>query len=276
MTTDALGKSILKRLSNLSRERGVVFQYILTEFLIERMVARLVSSPSTSRVFIFKGGYVSQRIYGSPRYTVDLDALIQSGSPASIEEELINAIQESSEDGVWFRFEKKIDLITQGEYPGLRYAFRAGVGEILPEIRRAQLINFDIGVGDAVTPVEGELQPLLARDAFSWLVYPREVIIAEKLHAFLSRPLENSRSKDLFDLQFHLPMADPRSVIEATRKTLARRGEQPIHDIPKAFSEIRTETLRKGWTSAISGLVNPPSFDDSFEFVLGQLRSIFS
>lgn len=58
----------------------------------------------------------------------------------------------------------------------------------MEDIGRAQLVNFDIGVGDAVNPVTDKMDPLLEGDALSWQIYPREVIVAEKLHAFISRP----------------------------------------------------------------------------------------
>jgi hypothetical protein len=262
VTTDPKQRSIMKRLSNVSKERGAAYQFVLTEFLIERMVVRLASSASLAKVFVFKGGYVGQRAYGSPRYTVDLDALLRRGNPIAIEQEVISTLEMDSQDGTWYRFEKKVDLTTQGEYPGIRYAFRAGIGTPLQDLRRAQLLNFDIGVGDAVDPIESTLQPILDRESVSWLVYPREVIIAEKLHSFLSRPLENSRSKDLFDLQFHLPKADASGVVESTRRTFKARGDDVPQNVAEAFSELRTDTLRRGWVSAVFGLPNAPSLDE--------------
>ena len=51
-------------------------------------------------------------------------------------------------DGVWFRFEGQIDLATQGEYGGIRHSYRAGIGEVLKNLKKAQVINFDLGIGD--------------------------------------------------------------------------------------------------------------------------------
>lgn len=83
--TSNISKPISKRLSNLSKKRGVNFLSILTEFLIERLVVRFLSSKELSSLFVFKGGYVGRRTYGSPRYTVDLDALLLEKKISALE-----------------------------------------------------------------------------------------------------------------------------------------------------------------------------------------------
>lgn len=56
-----------------------------------------------------------------------------------------------------------MDLATQGEYGGIRHTYRAGIGELLKDIKRAQIINLDLGIGDPITPgpqkVEVKLLP---------------------------------------------------------------------------------------------------------------------
>jgi hypothetical protein len=47
-----------------------------TVFLIERLVARLIADKKLSQNLVFKGGFVGLRVYDSPRYTIDLDALL--------------------------------------------------------------------------------------------------------------------------------------------------------------------------------------------------------
>ena len=70
------------------------------------------------------------RVYKSPRYTIDLDASLTGINLDQIKSIVIEAIEADSEDGTWYRFEKNIDLETQGEYGGLRFVFRAGIGEV--------------------------------------------------------------------------------------------------------------------------------------------------
>jgi len=39
--------------------------------------------------------------------------------------------------GAWFRFENQIGLATQGEYCGIRHAYRSGIGEVLTNLSKA-------------------------------------------------------------------------------------------------------------------------------------------
>ena len=263
------------RLSKISKQRGVPYQNILTEFLLERFLVRLLIESELANSFIFKGGYVGRRVYGSPRYTVDLDALIKGRAINSRRDMIIGAAEKDCEDGAWYRFAGTIDLETQGEYPGLRFEFRSGLGKPLEDLTRAQILHFDIGVGDAVKPLEQQLDPLLAGDSLSWSVYPREVIVAEKLHSFLSRPLENSRSKDLFDLLFHLPNCRADTLRDAVAQTFVARGD-PLPKAPATeFRNIRTVNLKRGWVSATSSVRDVASFDKVFSEVIAYLEGIF-
>jgi predicted nucleotidyltransferase component of viral defense system len=269
-------RSISMRLSAIARKRGVPFQNVLTEFLIERLVVRLLSINSFKSAVVFKGGFVGMRAYDSPRYTVDLDALVQGVNLSRSHQIIINGVEMFSGDGVWFHFEKMLDLKTQGEYPGIRLSFRAGLGEKKKEdIIRAQIINFDMGVGDRVTPVSVQTECLLTKAEISWRVYPREVIVAEKLHSFFSRPLGNSRSKDLYDLFFHLPLCNAKKLRSAVNETFAGCKTIVPDDIPRTFSELRVTTLQQGWASATSGLREIGSFDETFKEVVRLLASRF-
>ena len=106
-------------------------------------------------------------------------------------------------------------------------------------------------------------------------MYPREVIVAEKLHAFLSRPLDNSRSKDLYDLAFHLPACDHGELRSAASKTFLARDSTLPADVPEKFRSLRTENLRRGWPAATAGLTDAGSFEEAFARVLSLLREAF-
>ena len=145
MTKANAAASISKRLSNLAQGQGVAFQSIATSFLIERLVARLTSDKRLKESLVFKGGYVGLRVYDSNRFTVDLDALLTKSDLAETLSKTREAAESDLGDTVWFRFEKQIDLKTQGEYGGIRQVFRTGIGEPLDDLKRPQIVNFDIG-----------------------------------------------------------------------------------------------------------------------------------
>lgn len=141
MTTKAKGTSVRQKITDLATKLDVPFQNIQTAFMIERLVARLVTDKNLARQLVFKGGFVGLRVYNSERYTVDLDALLVK---ANIESTLTLTRKNAEvdlDDGIWFKFEDQMDLATQGEYGGVRQVYRAGIGEILKNLSKAQTIR---------------------------------------------------------------------------------------------------------------------------------------
>ena len=185
MSDAARAGLITQKLLAHSQKTAVSFPHILTSFLIERLVARLVAKPALKTSLVFKGGFVGLRVYHNDRFTVDLDALLFKSDLRKTLVKVREAAETDISDGVWFVYENEADLATQGEYGGVRQVFRAGLGEKLKNIKRAQIVNFDLGIGDPVTPgpVETTTNSLVLEQDFSWAVYPVETILAEKLHA---------------------------------------------------------------------------------------------
>lgn len=275
MTTKAKGTSIRQKIIDMSKKMGVNPRDLETVFLIERLVARLIANRKLSDRLVFKGGFVGLKVYDSPRYTVDLDALLVK---SNIEETLV-LVQEQAQvdlnDGVWFRFDGQTDLATQGEYGGIRYTYRAGIGEVLKNIKKAQMINFDLGIGDPITPgPQPKKTPSLfsGSEDISWSVYPIETICAEKLHALISHGDENSRSKDVHDLAIFLPKADPKTLKEAIKNCFEFRETE----LPKSFVEgvrqLNTSRLERGWDSAVSSIPNVGGFAEAFEALCEHLE----
>lgn len=152
MTTKAKGSSVRQKIMDLATKLDVPFQNIQTAFMIERLVARLVADKNLAKHLVFKGGFVGLRVYNSERYTIDLDAvLVQANIESTFALTRKNA-EVDLDDGVWFKFEDQMDLATQGEYGGIRQVYRAGIGEVLKKLSKAQIIHFDLGIGDPITP----------------------------------------------------------------------------------------------------------------------------
>lgn len=275
MTTKAKGTSIRQKIIDMSKKMGVNPRDLETVFLIERLVARLIANKKLSDRLVFKGGFVGLKVYDSPRYTVDLDALLVK---SNIEETLV-LVQEQAQvdlkDGVWFRFDGQTDLATQGEYGGIRHTYRAGIGEVLNNIKKAQIINFDLGIGDPITPgPQPKKTPSLfsGSEDISWSVYPIETICAEKLHALISHGNENSRSKDVHDLAIFLPKADPKTLKKAIKNCFEFRETEIPTNLYEGVRQLNTSRLEKGWDSAVSSIPNAGGFAESFETLCEQLE----
>ena len=241
-------RSISDRLSKIAKNLNLPYKLILTEFIIERLAVRLVAEKSLSHALVFKGGYVSLRVYQSPRYTVDLDALLRNGklSKAVVDAKL--AAQTDIRDGVWFLPERDFSLETQGEYGGHRIVFRTGIGEVLSDVRKAQIINLDIGTGDPIVPTERTIKTpyLLGNGELSWTVYPVETTVTEKLHALIVRGSLSSRSKDIFDLVLLIPKCNVDDLRKALIETFRYRGESMPDNFAETVRNIDGDLLSKG------------------------------
>jgi len=273
-----LARSINQRLSNLATKRKEPFERILTEFLLERLAHRLVTDSRLGTSLIFKGGYVSVRVYQSPRYTTDLDALVRGQDLKSASTEARKAVEKTLDDGVWFRFQESIDLKIQNEYGGIRLIFRCGVGDPPQNVRRAQLVNFDIGTGDPVTLKEArhETPFLLSGGSLSWQVYPVETICAEKLHSLLTRRSDNSRAKDVFDLNLLLPQCEPDTLSRALGETFNYRRAAVPDDIAGSLRGVGTGLMKQGWSSAVTGIEGAGDFDTIFSQLVEKMDRMWS
>jgi hypothetical protein len=277
VTTKAKGSSVRQKIIDLHKKLGAPYQNLETAFMIERLVARFVADKNLSKHLVFKGGFVGLRVYNSERYTIDLDALLVKANIRSTLE-LTKAKAESDlDDGVWFKFEDQLDLATQGEYGGVRQVYRTGIGEVLKNLKKAQVIHFDLGIGDPITPGPQKMKVpslLLKGEDISWSVYPLETICAEKIHALISHGNINSRSKDVHDLSVFLQKADAPTLSDALNKCFAFRE----FEIPKSFSKnikaINTTSLQRGWLSATASVPKGREFKEAFDSVVQQMAKL--
>lgn len=280
MTRDlkALATSISSRLSDIARKSQTPFPYLLTQFLLERIAVRLTDDTKLAKHIVFKGGYVGLRVYQSPRYTVDLDALAVGLPLAEAVERAKKAIESSTTlDGAWFVFEELVDLKTQGEYGGSRLAFRAGIGEKLNNLKKAQIVNVDFATGDAVVPapIQQETPFILGKGSLSWTVYPPETTVSEKLHAMITLGDVNSRSKDVFDINLLLPKCNPKLLRAALTNTFNSRKDELPNNLIEHLNNIDKSVLKRGWRGAVGVLSLEQDFEDTFAQMIGKLEKIF-
>ena len=274
----ALATSINSRLSDIARKSQKPFPHVLTEFLLERVAARLASNLDLAKHVVFKGGYVGLKVHRSPRYTIDLDALAIGLSIDKVARSAKAAIEDTLfDDGVWFVFEEFVDLKTQGEYGGSRLVFRAGIGEPIQNVKKAQIINVDFAIGDSIipAPIATETPFILGNGHLTWTVYPPETTVSEKLHAMITLGDANSRSKDLFDINFLLPKCNTKLLQIALVNTFKSREDDPPKDLINQIKKIDTTVLRRGWRRAIGGLAEEHNFDETFAQMIKKLEEIF-
>jgi len=220
-----IAASVRARLLNLSRERQVEFQRVLSEFAIERLLYRLGTSPHADH-YVLKGATLFKLWSdGGYRATWDLDLL---GRGIRGTEQTLATIREvcsmPENDGITFDLESMTveDIRAEEAYTGVRIRFEAHLDQArIP-------IQIDIGFGDAVTPpaVRERYPTLLDHEPPRIFAYPRETVVAEKLEAMIALGVTNSRMRDFYDVHIlaSLFAFDGQMLARAVRATFDRRG----------------------------------------------------
>lgn len=241
------GASARQRLLNRARATGRPFQELLQYFAMERFLYRLAHSAYADR-FVLKGALLLS-VWRAPqsRPTVDIDlAGRMDNSPEAVREVIREIIAlPVPDDGVHFdpRAVETRTIREDAEYAGVRTTFRA-------ELAGARLpMQIDIGFGDVIFPEPEKINypTLLDLPAPTLFAYPRETVVAEKLHAIVHLGLLNSRLKDYFDLWL-LPRIytfHGTTLVKAIRATFRNRDtvidQSPIGLNP-AFAEQDART----------------------------------
>jgi predicted nucleotidyltransferase component of viral defense system len=234
-----LAASVRQRLANLSQQRGEEFQFILSEYAIERLLYRISRSKHGER-FVLKGAKLFNLWAAQPhRATWDLDLLSKGEDSVEQMRQTFREICETpvEDDGLIFDSAsiQGEEIRAAEEYQGVRLKMIARLG-------RARIpVQVDIGFGDVVTPAPAiSVYPtLLAFPAPEILAYPRETVVAEKLEAMLSLGAINSRIKDFFDIRELALMFefDGKELTRAVKETFRRRRTEIPKERPIALSE---------------------------------------
>lgn len=195
-----LAASVRQRLLNLSRQRQEDFNLVLLMYAIERLLYRLAQSPFAQQ-FVLKGAVLFAVWTGRlHRPTRDLDMLGYGDDSAQALKHIFQAICQTNvtPDGLEFDPNSiQVAEIREGqEYSGQRILVSATLGTA------RTTVQIDVGFGDAVTPAANLMvfPTLLSFPAPVLRMYPKEVVVAEKLHAMVVHGLLNSRMKDFYDL----------------------------------------------------------------------------
>lgn len=238
--------SVRAKLLELSRKHGEQFNFILTRYALERLLYRL--GKTNRDKFVLKGAMLFALWTARARHrpTVDMD-LLAYGPPSldTIRSIFQTAAALAADDGIAFFPEtvQTAEIREDAFYSGIRVTMEGRLGKAsIP-------LQIDIGFGDDVTPspAETEYPTLLPMPAPVLRVYPRETVIAEKLHTMVERGLANSRMKDFYDIWFLARNFDFDGVLlgNAIRATFARRRTDLPNGLPFALSSTFTAAPAK-------------------------------
>ena len=239
--------SVRARLLKYAKAEHEDFNYVLTRYGIERLLYRLSLGKEASQ-FILKGAMLFS-IWTDIRHraTRDVD-LLSTGAP---ELERLAAIFRGvcqtpvEPDGIVFDPEsvKATRIREDEEYEGVRITLLGLLGKARIKLQ------VDVGFGDAITPAPAHIQipTLLDQPTPALASYPRETVIAEKLHAMVSLGMGNSRMKDFFDVNFLCEnfKFDGAILAAAVSATFERRRTGLPIEWPTAFTATFTQDQGK-------------------------------
>ena len=242
---DGLARSLQVRLARHAKEINVEPNLVLTRYAVERFLYRLSKSKHADQ-FVLKGALLLLVWLGETlRPTRDADLL---GFGDFSDDALVGIFQdvcdvEVEADAVIFDADSvSLSPIREEDaYGGRRVLVRAGMGAA------KLVVQVDIGIGDAVTPGPEWLDypSLLDLPGPRLRAYPRETVIAEKLHAMVFLGARNSRMKDYFDVYSLLREGriDTATLAAAIASTFQRRRTQlpdgEISGLDAAFAAVR-------------------------------------
>lgn len=234
-----LAQSVQVRLARHAKAIDVDPNLVLTRYGVERFLYRLSRSQHAER-FVLKGALLLLAWLGETlRPTRDADLL---GFGDLSDDELFAIFREIcgvpvEPDAVTFDGGSvTVVTIREGDaYGGRRINVRGTIGA-------ARLsIQVDVGIGDAVTPPPEWLEypSLLGFPSPRLRAYPRESVLAEKLHAMVLLGMTNSRMKDYFDVHALLREGrlDEALLAGAILATFERRRTTLPEGVPAGLSE---------------------------------------
>jgi hypothetical protein len=236
---DGLVRSVQARLARHAKEIGVDPNLVLTRYSVERFLYRLSRSAYAER-FVLKGALLLLVWLGEAlRPTRDADLLGYGDLSDAALLEIFKDVCGVPVDGdamTYLADTVRVEPIrAEDDYGGQRVTLQARMGA-------ARLsVQVDIGIGDVVTPAPEWLEypSLLDLPRPRLRAYPRETVIAEKLHAMEFLGLRNSRMKDYFDVYALLREGkiDFARLAGAIAATFARRQTALIEGMPQGLSD---------------------------------------
>ena len=195
-----MAASVRQRLRDLARARHEDFDYVLRQYVMQRLLYRL-SCSDFSEQFLLKGAllfWVWNEDFHRPTRDIDLLSFGDNDVPHLVDV-FRQIVSVDNDDGLVF----DVDSVTgteikeDADYPGVRVT-----GFV--NLTKARIpFQVDIGYGDAVSPEpeEAQLPSFLDFPSAQLRVYPVYIVIAEKFQAMVMLGIANSRMKDFYDIK---------------------------------------------------------------------------
>lgn len=189
---------IKTKIDQLAQKNKIANQTLWDMFFFENILYRLSKSQYKNK-FIFKGGFLLGSMVGiTERTTLDLDLkYIGVDLDENVLLNIFNNICAIKEiDEIDYEILEIKEIIKTKKYSGKQIKIKAKFFNI------SKIFSIDIAKGDIVTPspIKYSYRSKINDLEFEIFAYSKETILAEKIETLISKGVNNSRSKDLFDI----------------------------------------------------------------------------
>jgi predicted nucleotidyltransferase component of viral defense system len=275
---EGLAQSVQARLARHAKEIRVDPNFVLTRYAVERFLYRLSRSAHAEQ-FVLKGALLLLVWLGEAlRPTRDADLL---GFGELSDDALVKIFREVctvevEPDAATFLPEtvRVAPIREEDAYGGRRVTLQARVGAARLTVR------VDIGIGDTVTPAPEWLEypSLLDLPRPRLRAYPRETVLAEKLHAMVHLGARTSRMKDYFDVHALLREEDMDTdlLARAIAATFRRRRTDLPEGVPAALgAEFAADAAKQSqWRAFLrKNRIDAPALDVVIAEIRAQLAA---
>lgn len=194
---------------------------IVREYCQHLFLSAFYQRAAASRV-LFKGGTALRIIYGSPRFSEDLDFSGVGIRKPAIEELIADTLSAVERVGMSLEIEEA--KATSGGYLGI---IHHRFGDYRVEIRLEISLRNRAMVKPETALIAGDFLP-----AYTLLHLPQEFLVEEKLNALFSR----AKPRDFYDLYFILRKG---LLAQGSRHLLAEALARLKHMKPEALRELK-------------------------------------
>lgn len=274
-----IAASVRQKLLNLARKRQEDFDYVLRQYVMQRLLYRLGISEHAEK-FLLKGAllfWVWNKDFHRP--TRDIDLLSFSDNNVAHLQDVFQQIiaadaGDAGDDGLIFEPNslKAIEIKEDADYTGVRITgFATLTNARVP-------FQIDIGYGDVVVPAaeEAQIPSFLDLPVPRLKIYPVYSVIAEKFQAMVMLGLANSRMKDFYDIAIiaHTMPLDGDLLSQAVKSTFDRRKTDilpaPLYIFSDAFKTDKDKNTQ--WNA----FINKNNLDSKTDFAhaIGEVRQL--
>ena len=239
--------SIKAKLKNIAVKEGKQFDYLLTLYLIERLLYRISISKYADK-FILKGGVLLYIVLEEKARAIkDIDMLARqvNNSLESVEAIFKSVCKIKEDDAIDFDLNTlTVEKIKEdADYEGVRVKVTAFLD------RTKKVLQMDIGFGDVIVPYATEMEypSLLEMKKPILKAYSMESVIAEKFEAMVYLAEANSKMKDFYDICILSEKYDfDGKVLKEAIQTTFKHRQTPMQLIPTVFTnEFRYSKEKK-------------------------------